>query len=128
MFALLKIAVPIAFFPSQSTLQETVELLKLSGATRLFASEQLYPRAVAAAKMIGLSESSIFILQGEVAGKASLPHFIEDVKARGLPKIATQEVQDDTLAYFVFSSGTTGLPKGHFFRVNFTTIWKVEWI
>jgi long-subunit acyl-CoA synthetase (AMP-forming) len=117
-FALLKITVPMAFVPSQSTLQETVELLKLSGVTCLFTSEQLYPHAVAAAKMIGLSEKSIFILQGEVAGKASLPRLIENVKARGLPKIVTREVQDDTLAYLMFSSGTTGLPKGYFFHVN----------
>ncbi len=109
----------MTFFPSQSALQETAELLKLSGVTCLFASEQLYPHAVAATKMIGFSEKSIFILQGEVAGKASLPHLIEDVKARGLPKTATREVQDDTLAYFVFSSGTTGLPKGHFFPCQF---------
>lgn len=106
---------PIAFFPSQSTLQETVELLKLSGVTYLFTSEELYPHTAAAAKVIGISEKSIFILQGEVAGKASLPRVIEDVKARGLPKIPTREVQDDTLAYLMFSSGTTGLPKGFFF-------------
>lgn len=109
----------MAFFPSQSTLQETVELLRLSGVTYLFASEQLYPHAAAAAKMIGLSEKRIFILQGEVAGKASLPRLIQDVKARGLSKIATREVQDDTLAYLVFSSGTTGLPKGYFFTCQF---------
>lgn len=111
-------AVPIAFFPSQSTLQETVELLKLSGVTCLFANEQLYPHAAAAAKMIGLSEESIFILQGEVAGKASLPRLIGDVRVRGLPKIATREVQDDTLAYLMFSSGTTGLSKGFFFSMS----------
>ncbi len=105
----------MAFFPSQSTLQETVELLKLSGVTCLFASEKLYPHATAAARIIGLPEENIFILQGEVAGRASLPRLIEDVKARGLPKMATREVQDDTLAYLMFSSGTTGLPKGYFF-------------
>jgi acyl-CoA synthetase (AMP-forming)/AMP-acid ligase II len=120
-------AVPIAFFPSQSTLQETVELLKLSGVTCLFASEELYPNAAAAAKMIGLSEKNIFILQGEVAGKASLPRLIEDVKARGLPKLATREVQDDTLAYLMFSSGTTGLPKGFLFRVNLPAFGKLNW-
>jgi len=120
-FALLKIAVPIAFFPSQSTLQETVELLKLSGVTCLFASEQLYPHAAAAAKVIGFPEGNIFILQGEVPGKASLPRLIEDVKARVLPTIATRKVQDDTLAYLMFSSGTTGLPKGFFFMSNFAT-------
>ena len=104
----------MAFFPSQSALQETVELLKLSGVTCLFASEEMYLHAAAAAKMVGFSEKSIFILQGDVAGKASLPRLIDDVKARGLPKIPTQEVLDDTLAYLMFSSGTTGLPKGYF--------------
>ncbi|KAH9991264.1 hypothetical protein BJV77DRAFT_1068401 [Russula vinacea] len=110
-FALLKLAVPIAFLPSQSTLQETVELLKLSGVTCLFASGQLYPHAAAAAKAIGLPEEGIFILQGDVTGKVSLPSLIENVKARGLSKTATRTVQDDTLAYIMFSSGTTGLPK-----------------
>jgi len=104
----------MAFLPSQSALQEIANLLKLSGVTCLFASEQLYPLAAAAAKMIGFPLKSIFILQGEVAGNASLPRLIEGVKARGLPKIATREVQDDTLAYLMFSSGTTGLPKGFF--------------
>ena len=118
MFALLKLAVPIAFLPSQSTLQETVELLKLSGVTCLFASGQLYPHAAAAAKAIGLPEEGIFILQGDVTGKVSLPSLIENVKARGLSKTATRTVQDDTLAYIMFSSGTTGLPKGYFVHVN----------
>jgi len=98
-----------------------VELLKLSGATCLFASEQLYPHAAAAAKAIGLPEEGIFILQGDVTGKLSLPSLIEDVKAHGLPKTATRTVQDDTLAYLMFSSGTTGLPKGFFSHVDFAT-------
>jgi acyl-CoA synthetase (AMP-forming)/AMP-acid ligase II len=118
-FALLKLAVPMALLPSQSTLQETVELLKLSSVTCLFASEKLYPHAAAAAREAGLPE--IFILQGDVTGKVSLPRLIEYVKARGLPKIATRAVQDDTLAYLVFSSGTTGLPKGYFVYVNLAT-------
>ena len=109
----------MALLPSQSTLQETVELLKLSSVTCLFASEQLYPHAAAAAKVFGFPEEKIFILQGNVTGKVSLSSMIEDVKARGLPKTATRTVQDDTLAYLMFSSGTTGLPKGYFVHVNF---------
>ena len=112
MFALLKLAVPMAFLPLQSTLQETVDLLRLSSVTCLFASEHLYPHAAAAAKKSGLLEERIFILQGNVTGKLSFPRLIEDFKDRGLPKIATRTVQDDTLAYLMFSSGTTGLPKG----------------
>ena len=114
----------MAFLPSQSTLQETVELLKLSSVTCLFASEQLYPHA----KETGLPEDGIFILQGDVSGKVSLPRLIEYVKARGLPKIATQTVQDDTLAYLMFSSGTTGLPKGYFVHIVLLHFFNIEWI
>jgi long-subunit acyl-CoA synthetase (AMP-forming) len=104
--------VPVALLPAHSTVHETAALLKLSGVTSLFVSEAKYPHAIAAAKGLGLSEDRIFILQGDVAGKRSFPRSIEGVKTRGLPKVPTQTVQDDTLAYLVFSSGTTGLPKG----------------
>jgi acyl-CoA synthetase (AMP-forming)/AMP-acid ligase II len=114
-FALLKLAVPLAFVPAQSTLHETVALLKLVNLTSLFVSELLYPLAQAAAKEVGLPEDKIFILRGEVTGKASLPRLIDNVKARGLPRVPTQPVGDDTLAYLVFSSGTTGLPKGCYY-------------
>jgi acyl-CoA synthetase (AMP-forming)/AMP-acid ligase II len=113
-FALLKLAVPLAFVPAHSTLHETVALLKLVSLTSLFVSERLYPHALAAAKEIGLPEAKIFILQGEVKGKLSLPRLIDNVNARGLSRVPTQAVADDTLAYLVFSSGTTGLPKGYF--------------
>jgi long-subunit acyl-CoA synthetase (AMP-forming) len=116
--ALLKLAMPMVLLPSQSTLHETMALLKLSDVEFLFASERLYPHAVAAAKAVGLAEHRVFILQGNVTGKVSLPCLIEEVKARGLPRVPTQTVQDDTLAYLMFSSGTTGLPKGYFTQVN----------
>ena len=111
-YALLKIAVPFALLPSHSTVHETTTLLKISGVTSLFVSEAKYPHAIAAAKGMGLPEDRIFILQGDVAGKRSLPRSIEGVKSRGLPRVPTQTVRDNTLAYLVFSSGTTGLPKG----------------
>lgn len=111
-YALLKIAVPMALLPSQSTVHETTALLKIAGVTSLFVSEAKYSHAIAAAKGMGLPEDRVFILQGDVAGKRSLPRSIEGVKSRSLPRVPTQTVQDNTLAYLVFSSGTTGLPKG----------------
>lgn len=111
-YALLKIAVPMALLPSHSTVHETTVLLKIAGVTSLFVSEAKYSHAIAAARGMGLPEDRIVILQGDVAGKRSLPRSIEGVKSRGLPRVPTQTVRDNTLAYLVFSSGTTGLPKG----------------
>jgi acyl-CoA synthetase (AMP-forming)/AMP-acid ligase II len=110
-YALLKIAVPMAFLPSHSTVHETAALLKMTGITSIFASEARYSHVIAAAKEIGIPEDGIFILQGDIAGKVSFPRSIEAVKSRGLPRVPSQTVQDDTLAYLMFSSGTTGPPK-----------------
>lgn len=111
-YALLKIAVPMAFFPAHSTVHETVALLKMTGISSIFVSETKYAHVIAAAKEVGLPENRVYILQGDVPGKGSLPRSIEGVKSRGLPRVPTQTVRDDTLAYLVFSSGTTGPPKG----------------
>jgi acyl-CoA synthetase (AMP-forming)/AMP-acid ligase II len=102
----------MAFLPSHSTVHETAALLKMTGITSIFASEARYSHVIAAAKEIGIPEDGIFILQGDIAGKVSFPRSIEAVKSRGLPRVPSQTVQDDTLAYLMFSSGTTGPPKG----------------
>jgi len=90
----------------------------------------MYPHALAAVKVIGFPEEKIFILQGEVKGKVSLPRLIDDVKTRGLPRVPTHPVGDETLAYLVFSSGTTGLPKGylHFSPRPWRVVLKLEQI
>ncbi|KAI0051427.1 acetyl-CoA synthetase-like protein [Auriscalpium vulgare] len=111
-FALLKMAVPVALVPSLLTSDEITALLRLSKLTCLFVSPALYPTAQAAASDIGLPEDCIFILHGHVDGKRNLPGLIRTVKGRGLASVATQHVRDETFAYMVYSSGTSGLPKG----------------
>ena len=78
----------------------------------------LLPNALNAAKDIGLPESAIYILEGEVQGKKSFGDLIREVKARGTSRVPIRPAHKNTLAYLVFSSGTSGLPKG-MFGMNF---------
>lgn len=52
----------------------------------------------------------IYILQGKVEGRRSLADMINDVRANGTLRVASRPVKKDTLAYLIFSSGTSGLP------------------
>ena len=89
-------------------------MLQTSKATCLFVGPDLYSVARQAASVVGIPEARIFVLQGRVKGKKSLASFINDVQQRRLPVVPTRPAKRDTLAYLVFSSGTTGLPKGMF--------------
>jgi long-subunit acyl-CoA synthetase (AMP-forming) len=60
----------------------------------------------------GISEERVFVLQGHIEGKMSLSDLINHVKLHGLLPVPTQPVRRETLACIMFSSGTTGLPKG----------------
>ncbi len=72
----------------------------------------LLPKALEAAKEVGLPESSIHILEGRVEGRESFQDLITNVKQRGLQRIPPKPAKKGTLAYLIFSSGTAGLPKG----------------
>jgi long-subunit acyl-CoA synthetase (AMP-forming) len=45
-------------------------------------------------------------------GRKSFSELIADVQTKGIPAVAVRPAAKNTLAYLVFSSGTTGLPKG----------------
>jgi acyl-CoA synthetase (AMP-forming)/AMP-acid ligase II len=111
--ALFKLAIPISFIPSLLTPAESKTMLKLSAATTLFVSPRLLPIALEAARLINLPEDRIFILGGSGTGnRRSFADLIAAVRAKGTPKSPTAPVNDKTVAYMVFSSGTSGLPKG----------------
>lgn len=108
--ALIKVAVPMALVPSFSTPSETTALMKLARVTQLFVSPKKLPMAREAAKKIGLPDDKIYVLQGKVEGRRSLADMIHDVRAKGILRVASRPVKKDTLAYLIFSSGTSGLP------------------
>lgn len=72
----------------------------------------LLQKALSAAKEVGLNEDRIFILEGHVPGRKSLQDLLDEVRKREIPRELPRPAKKDTLAYLMFSSGTTGLPKG----------------
>lgn len=105
--SLLAIAVPFATFSSYSTSFEFQYTIKLSGATRLFVSPTLLHLALDS----GLSDDRIHILEGDVEGHTSYATLVDRVRQNKIPRLPVRPAKKDTLAYLVFSSGTTGLPK-----------------
>jgi len=106
--SLLAIAVPFATFSSYSTSFEFQYTTKLSGATRLFVS----PTLLHLARDSGLPDDRIHILEGHVEGHTSYATLVDRVRQNKIPRLPVRPAKKDTLAYLVFSSGTTGLPKG----------------
>ena len=110
--SLLIITTPIALFSAYGTPFELARALDTCKPTKLFVQPSLLPNALAAAKETGLSEENIFILEGKAAGIQSFQDLIDGVKFRNIPRVSVRPASKTTLAYLVFSSGTTGLPKG----------------
>ncbi|KZV73185.1 acetyl-CoA synthetase-like protein, partial [Peniophora sp. CONT] len=105
--ALLKLALPAILLPSSSPAAEVCTLARTSGVTRIFTS----PRLLSTARATGLPDRQIYVMNGRVRRMSSLDEAIERVKVHGF-NMPSQKVTDETLAYMVFSSGTSGLPKG----------------
>lgn len=105
--SLLAITVPFVTFSCYSTTFELQHAAKVSGATRLFVS----PALLHLAHVSGLPDDRIYILEGEVEGYTSYSALVNRVRRKGMPRLPIRPAQNDTLAYLVFSSGTTGLPK-----------------
>ncbi|KAG9315981.1 acetyl-CoA synthetase-like protein [Chiua virens] len=105
--SLLVTTVPFVMFSAYSTPFELQHTIKLAAPTRLFVSPILLPLALTS----GLPDDRIYILEGHVPGRVSYGELVERARKNGLPRLPVQPAQNDTLAYLVFSSGTSGLPK-----------------
>ncbi|KAH9480790.1 putative 4-coumarate--CoA ligase 2 [Psilocybe cubensis] len=118
--ACIRIAVPFALISSYSTPFELKHALKLSKATRLFVDEAFLSNVLPVVKEVGLSTDRVYLLKEasgvpakEKRGKTrkTFRSIIEGVRRRGTKTIDVRTAGKNTLAYLVFSSGTSGLPK-----------------
>jgi long-subunit acyl-CoA synthetase (AMP-forming) len=78
--------------------------------TRIFTSPSLLPLALTS----GLPADRIYLLEGENKDHTSYDQLVSSVRMDGIPRLPVRHATKDTLAYMVFSSGTSGLPKGMF--------------
>ncbi|KAH7885512.1 hypothetical protein F5I97DRAFT_1810218 [Phlebopus sp. FC_14] len=105
--SLLVLTVPFALFSSYSTAFEFRHAVNLAGITRLFVSPTLLPLACTS----GLPEDRIYILEGDVNGRMSYQDLVSRVRNLKMSRLPVRSAKRDTLAYLIFSSGTSGLPK-----------------
>lgn len=110
--ALLALTAPFSLLSFYSTKFELSHGMRLSKLTRLFVHPNALPLALEVARELDLSEERIYVLGGSVPGRRSLDDIIRLVRTKKLPRVGVRPAQRDTLAYLVFSSGTSGLPKG----------------
>jgi long-subunit acyl-CoA synthetase (AMP-forming) len=103
--------VPVCPLSSYSTVSELSNLLSVSTVTRLFVHPNLLPIALEAASNAGLPHEHVYVLGGQVAGRKSLGDMIDEIIERKTPVVPVKPVKHNTLAYLLFSSGTSGVPK-----------------
>ncbi|CCM01886.1 uncharacterized protein FIBRA_03957 [Fibroporia radiculosa] len=109
--SLLVIATPFALLSAFATSYELAQALRTSKVTRLFVQPSFLPTALQAAREVGLPEDRIIVFAERFGGRQSFHDLIDNVRARRIPRVPVKPVSKDTLAYLVFSSGTSGLPK-----------------
>ena len=110
--ASIRLATPFAPISSYSTPFELKHALNLTKVTRLFVDEKFLTTVVPIATELGINPNHIYLLKGSFNGRKSFWSIIKDVRKKKILRVDVRTASKNTLAYLVFSSGTSGLPKG----------------
>lgn len=108
---LLGITTPFSPISSYSTPFELKHALELVKCTRIFVSAQALPVVMPLATKLGIPSSKIYVLGEEVKGRKTFAELIAVAQRKKIPTVTARPATKSTLAFLIFSSGTTGLPK-----------------
>lgn len=111
--SLLSLTTPFALVSFYSTPFELKHALTLAKVTRLFVHPNVLAKVLPVARELGLANDRIHTIGGSpVKGRKSFGDMVRHARVKKMKRLAVRKASRDTLAYLVFSSGTSGLPKG----------------
>jgi 4-coumarate--CoA ligase len=93
------------------TAEELAFQLKDAGARALCTQLEFLPIATKAAAMVGIDKDMIILMGDKRTPDASFKHFTSIRNISGATRYRKAKVKATDLAFLVYSSGTTGLPR-----------------
>jgi long-subunit acyl-CoA synthetase (AMP-forming) len=118
--SLLFLAVPSVLLAYDWNSQELEYALTLTKCSHLFVDPEYLPLVIPVAEKFGIPHHNVKLLRdpGQEEAHGHFGKMMDRVKSANLPQANVHPANNDTIAYFLFTSGTTGIPKGQFLSAS----------